>query len=277
MSCDLLQLTVPDARLQGTVRLLFKEGKFNGCVPSNEPIDFDDLASTSGFSIPQEPEIEPRYKFVCGKKEIADLVVKENGLAVQAILHDLTPKNIKRLLRGKDTVALAQAAINAQAIDDFDFATTPSEVGKNYRLTDSSTGTRQPILNASAVIITTGDPATPLVEGTDYVFMKKFGHVRFLTPQTTLLSVEVSADATNITPYELGAAAPIQGWLKVLYYPTVDTVGDQCEPEIMLDSVGFISFEDALEIGEDSAAEPTLKFTVQSNMKVTDLRVLDED
>lgn len=272
-SCDLLQITVPDARLQGTVKLLFAEGKFNGCNPNNEPVEFRDLASTSGFSIPQEPEMEPRYKYVCGKKEVVDIVVKENGLMISAILHDLTPENIKHLMRGKDLATQSQPALVAQPVDDLDFSEKNSTNDKIYRITDSSTGAKTPVLNVTSCIISNN--GVPLIDGTDYVFSRAFGGIRFLKVQDSLLSVEVEASATNVTPYELGAEQPVQGWLKVLYYPTVDTIGEQCEPEVMLDQVGFIKFEDALEISEDSTSEPTLNFAVSGNVKVTDMRNLE--
>jgi hypothetical protein len=270
--CDLLELVKPDSRLQGTIRLFFAAGNYNLCKPSEAPTVFEDLASTSGFSIPQEPEIEPRYKYACGRREVVDMVVRENGFSINAILHDLTLENLKKLYRGSDAEAFSQADLASQAIDGFDFSTTPSSSESLYFLTDSSSGSKTSVMNVTSLIIS--NSGVPLVEGEDYVYMKTFGAVKFLTTQNTVLTVEVSASATDTTPLDLGGNAPIKGWLRALYYPTVDTVGDQCEPEMMIDQVGFLSFEDTLEISDESTSEPTMVFTVSGTSRVTDLRSL---
>lgn len=272
MSCDLLEQVCPDARWQGTTQVLFAEGKFNACNPSQYPTEFKDLKTVSAFSLQQEPEIEERYKYVCGKKEIADQVIKENGFDFQTTLMDLTKDNLKLLFRGKDAEAIAQPALAAQAIDNIDFSGQPSSTEKLYFLTDSSGGQPRSVYSVTGLVIS--DNGVPLVEGTDYVFRKSIGAVKFLTVQNALLSVEVTAEQTNVIPIDLGGRNTFEGFVRVLYYPSKDTIGDQCEPEIIIDAVGFISFEDELGMGVDDASEAAMKFSVSGTPRLTDLRVL---
>ncbi len=270
--CDLLQKVVPDARIRGTVKVLFAEGEFSSCHGADAPDALEDLATTTGFELQQEPEKEPRYKYVCGKKEIVDQIVKENGFKLAGTLMDLDSGNLKRLLRGKEVTTAPQLEMSAQAIDSFDFTAVPSNSGKNYTLNDSSTGTKTQVLNITSLIIDNG--GVPLVEGTDFVYEKSFGSIKFLTVQNSLLTVSVDATATNVAPFEIGATSVRRGFMRVLYYPTVDTIGDQCEPEVQIDVVGFLNFEDSITFSDDSDAEAAITFDVTGRPRLIDLRQL---
>jgi len=270
--CDLLETICPDARLQGTIQALFAEGKFNPCLANSAPTQFCNLKTISGFSIQQEPETETRYKWSCGKKEVVGKIVKEDGFMLQTTLQDLTIPNIKRIMRGKDVTPIAQGALTAQAIDSFDFSAKSSESDDLYFLTDSSSGAKLPVYNVTALILSTG--GVPLVEGTDFVFRKTMGAVKFLTSQNSIVAVEVTASVTNTTPLELGGSNVTEGWLRVMYFPTQDTVGDQCEPEMFIDAAGFINFEEELGFNLDEPAEAQMSFEVSGNPVLTDLRNL---
>ena len=274
MNCDLLSQVCPDARLQGTVQALFVEGKFDVCNPASYPTNFKDLKTISGFSIQQEPEFEDRYKYTCGKKEIVGKTVKQNSLMFQTTLMDLTLSNINLILRGKDVSSVVQPTLTAHTIDPLDFSTVPSVAEQLYFLSDSSSGSPVSLYNIETLIIS--DAGTPLVEGVDYVFRKSIGAVKFITTQDTVLDINVTAEATTPKQVELGSANVTQGFMRILYFPTEDTIGNPCEPEMILDAVGFISFEDELGMNVDETAEATMNFSITGNPRITDLRQLTD-
>ena len=274
MNCDLLSQVCPDARLQGTVQALFVEGKFDVCNPASYPTNFKDLKTISGFSLQQEPEFEDRYKYTCGKKEIVGKTVKQNSLMFQTTLMDLTLNNIKLILRGKDVSTTAQTALTATTIDPLDFSTVASISDQIYFLSDSSNGSPVALYNIESLIITS--EGTPLVEGVDYVFRKSIGAVKFITVQNTILDINVTAEATILNQVELGSANVTQGFMRILYFPTEDTIGNPCEPEMIIDAVGFISFEDEIGMNVDETAEAAMNFSITGNPRITDLRQLTD-
>ena len=272
MNCDLLSQVCPDARLQGTVQALFVEGKFDVCNPASYPTNFKDLKTISGFSIQQEPEFEDRYKYTCGKKEIVGKTVKQNSLMFQTTLMDLTLSNIKLILRGKDTSTTTQSTFGSQGVDPLDFSTIPSDSNQTYFLTDSSNGVPTSIYNIISLIITS--EGTPLVEGVDYVVRRNIGAIKFITTQNTILDVNLTAPQMELRQAELGAASVTQGFMRILYFPTEDTTGNPCEPEMIIDAVGFISFEDEIGMNVDETTEAAMNFSITGNPRITDLRQL---
>ena len=274
MNCDLLSQVCPDARLQGTVQALFVEGKFDVCNPASYPTNFKDLKTISGFSIQQEPEFEDRYKYTCGKKEIVGKTVKQNSLMFQTTLMDLTLSNIKLLLRGKDTATLSQFGPGISLADPLDFSTVPSDSNQTYFLTDSSSGSPVSIYNIESILITSG--GTPLVEGVDYVVRKNIGAIKFITTQNAILDINVTAGTLTVNQVDLGAASVTQGFMRILYFPTEDTTGNPCEPEMIIDAVGFISFEDEIGMNVGETTEAAMNFSITGNPRVTDLRQLTD-
>ena len=269
-NCDLFNKYLDNEELQGTAQILFAEGKFDVCKPADEPTVFCEIGNTSGFTIDQEPDVQFRERFSCGRMTKGAPIVKENGLKASAPVRALHRRNLKLLLRGEDETAVAQSALNAQAVDAMDFTTTPADLDKHYFITDSSTGTKVKIYNVTDVTI--DNAGTPLVNGVDYVFRKAIGAIKFLTAQTANLTVTVTASAKTVTPLKVGAGSMTEGWIKILYFPTESSTDDQCEPEVILDGPGYMTFQDSVEINYEGSTEANLTFDFKDTVRVEDLR-----
>jgi hypothetical protein len=257
---------INDAALSGTWKALFAEGDFS-TTPTLDPIYYD-FGNLGPVALNQELTTRPRYRYECGQKVLDQTLIQEQAVTIDAQMLTFPRETLNILFRGEEGDAYGQASLAAVEVDTLAFATTPAVIGRFYQLTNAD----KKIFNVTDLTLTEG--ANTLVEGTDYVLEKVTGMVRFLTAQTADVTVTVTADAFDEKAITLHQSDVRTGKFRLLYFPAKETNGAACEPEIIIDGIGEVVFEEGLTIGSESDAEPNVGIKFTDDPEIYDLRTL---
>lgn len=247
-------------RLKGTHRLLFAAG---ATIANYATIGLRDIGNVVDLGIQPNTEKFEDFDMIGGRKvplppdylsQITDFNVKVN---------DLGRDNLKLMLRGEDSTAIAQAALETEAIDELDFSVDDPVEGLYYQLTNNG----EAVYSITAITIDDGEEpvVVELVEGADFELIPAVGLIRFTAAGVAkatglVLNITVTAEAFSATPFEVGRAAPVDGIGMILTHVQKHS---QINPAFILKPFGcYIEYEEALTITADANAESTLKVRV---------------
>jgi len=255
-----------DSALSGTWKCLFSEGNHDS-DPALDPVYYD-FGNVAGFGLTQETTTRPRNSYECGRTVLDQTIIQDQKIGGTSTLKEFPPDTIKALYRGADGENHAQTALAAVEVDDLEFSTTPAEIGRFYQLTNGG----KKIFKVTNLTLTAG--ATTLSENTDYKVEKITGMVRFLTAQTADITVTVTAAAFDQSPILLQEGDIRRGKFRFLYFPVKPTDGSPCSPEMIIDSLGEIVFDQELTIAVDSDTEASVAYNFTGTPELWDLRNL---
>ena len=257
---------INDAALSGTWKALFAEGDFVA-TPTLVPVYYA-FGNLGPVSLNQEVTKRPRYRYECGAKVLDTNIIQEQKVMMEAQHLTFPKETLDVLLRAQDGAAYGQDALSAAVVDPLAFDTTAAVIGRFYQLYNSG----KPIFKITALTLTVS--ATPLVDGTDYVLEKATGMVRILTAQTAEVVVTATASAYDDAPMTLHQTDFRKGKLRFLYFPAKETNGVPCEPEIIIEGVGEVVFEEGFTIGSEDDAQPNVGYEFTDEPVIYDLRTL---
>lgn len=267
--CDLLNQFSNDKHLQGSIQLFLTEGVT--CLDDKDNVKSQYIGDNKGFKLMNEKEQIDIVRDRCGKTQLLNQVTSKLNLKFLSVQQDMNMDAIKRILSGGDVAPIAQSANTNLVVDTFDFTAVGADLNCSYQITDSTSGVKKEVLSITAMSLDVG--GTALVEGVDYaVDSKRFGKIIFLKDPAGIVNVSVSNTAVNATPFEVEASNSVQGKLTAFYYPQLNTLGEECEPEMKLEAIVTLNFTGEIGLMTEAATEPEITWIINGSPRILDLR-----
>ena len=236
-------------RFRGALRVTYADGVTLATVVSTTP--FTDLGNIPDGGIQPSSQKFEDFSSTPEGNILEGIDYTRNETVLTTKLNELGRKALELFLRAKDGIAIVQAVLSTQAIDNMDFTTDNAVIGKWYPFLNS--GVR--VYRVTSVVLKE-TLQSALIEGTDYELNKATGEVRFLTAQTVDLDANtVDAAAFNVTPLELDRQTALEGVVQIEFWSKAYSL---TEPRLIIRANVIIDSEEAIQITQGANAEPTL-------------------